>query len=478
MQTNEPKVFISYSWSSSHHQEMVKYWADRLIADGIEVIIDIYDLNEGDNKYAFMESMITDETVTHVLVVCDSEYAKKANTKVAGVGTESQIISSEVYKKVKQSKFIPILCEFREEDAEPIAPVFMDARIGINFSTPEAVNENWEQLIRLLYGKPLHVKPKKGKVPAYIMSDKPLPTSDVSAKYESFKQALLQDKKGLVLYRKDFIDSCLSYADGLRVRERPEVEVLGERVLEDCSKLKAVRNHLCDWILLEGNITPESAFSDSILEVLERLLELKSRPKEITSWNESWFEAHSVFVYETFLYIVAALIKTNSYKVLHEIFTSHYLIPETDRYGDQSFMSFEGFYGYSEALQDVLKPGHQLYAPAAELMTMQADREDLKFQDVMQAEALTLMMSCLKGCRWYPATLHYKSYGSKFPLFIRATQHKHFQKLAVVTGVSTGKALADSVMGNLSKMGLISSGRFFNTDFYEIMNLDKLDSIK
>lgn len=66
----EPKIFISYSWSNSHHQEMVKYWADRLIADGIDVILDIYDLNEGDNKYAFMESMVTDNSVTHVLVVC------------------------------------------------------------------------------------------------------------------------------------------------------------------------------------------------------------------------------------------------------------------------------------------------------------------------------------------------------------------------------------------------------------------------
>jgi hypothetical protein len=102
---NEPKVFISYSWSSSHHQEMVKYWADRLIADGIDVIIDIYDLNEGDNKYTFMESMVTDSSVTHVLVICDAKYAEKADSRTAGVGTESQIISSEVYKKGRVNSY-------------------------------------------------------------------------------------------------------------------------------------------------------------------------------------------------------------------------------------------------------------------------------------------------------------------------------------------------------------------------------------
>ena len=43
----EPKVFISYSWSDQQHQELVKHWADRLIADGIDVVLDIYDLKEG-----------------------------------------------------------------------------------------------------------------------------------------------------------------------------------------------------------------------------------------------------------------------------------------------------------------------------------------------------------------------------------------------------------------------------------------------
>lgn len=88
----------------------------------------------------------------------------------------------------------------------------------INFSSSEAKNENWEQLIRLLYGKPQHIKPKKGKAPAFITSDTPAPTSEVFAKYNSLKQALLQDKKGLNHYRRDFIDSCISYADDLRVR--------------------------------------------------------------------------------------------------------------------------------------------------------------------------------------------------------------------------------------------------------------------
>ena len=228
----EPKVFISYSWSSQTHQELIKQWAERLIADGIEVILDLYDLKEGHDKYAFMERMVTDPSVTHVLVICDKKYTEKADTRKAGVGTESQIISSEVYGKVKQSKFIPIISEINSDD-KPYLPIFLKTRMWINFSSPEAENENWEQLVRLLYGKPQHVKPKKGKAPTYITSDTPVPTSEASAKFNTLKQAILKDKKGISLYRRHFIDTCINYADELRVRERPQVESIGEKVLED-----------------------------------------------------------------------------------------------------------------------------------------------------------------------------------------------------------------------------------------------------
>lgn len=475
-----PKVFISYSWSDQQHQELVKHWADRLIADGIDVVLDIYDLKEGDDKYAFMEIMVTDPLVTHVLVICDKKYAEKANARKAGVGTESQIISSEVYEKVKQSKFIPIVCAFGT-DNEPTLPAFMKSRIWINFSSSEAENENWEQLIRLLYGKPQHVRPKKGKAPTYITSDTPVPTSEAFAKFNSLKQAILQDKKGLSHYRRDFIESCISYADDLRVRERPLVDSIGEKILEDTNKLQAIRDHLCDWVLFESEISEELTFSEALIDVLEKLRELKSRPPEINSWNDSWFEAHSVFVYETFLYIVAALIKTGAYKTLHEIFTSHYLLPTSDRYGQSHFVKFDCFYGHSETLQAVLAPeGKRLYSPAAELIKRHADREDLPFQDIMQAELLTLLMAFITPeTDWYPQTLHYSSHGNGFPFFIRAAQHKYFEKLSIITGLDDADELREKVKTGHETHRVSQWHDFrFGGNFWSSMNLDNLNTLK
>ena len=57
--------------------------------DGIDVVIDVWDLRPGNDNYAFMERMVTDKSVTRVLIFSDSDYATKADARTGGVGTES-----------------------------------------------------------------------------------------------------------------------------------------------------------------------------------------------------------------------------------------------------------------------------------------------------------------------------------------------------------------------------------------------------
>ena len=260
------------------------------------------------------------------------------------------------------------------------------------------------------------------------------------------------------------------------------MESIGEKVLEDASRLKLVRDPLVDWVLLEGESTPEDEFSEILIQFLENLRELKSRPAEITSWNESWFEAHSVFVYEVFLYFMAALLKTKSYRVLHKIYTAHYLLPETERYGDNQFERFSSFYGYSETLQSVLAPeGQRLYAPAAELLKRHADRQDLPFSEIIQAELLTLLMSFITpDTYWYPQTLRYSSYGARYPFFVRAAQHEHFMKLAIVTGIEDANVLRSKMREGSETWGAGSwqrSGIIGMSSYSSLMSADKWDTL-
>ena len=98
----------------------------------------------------------------------------------------------------------------------------------------------------------------------------------------------------------------------------------------------------------------------------------------------------------------------------------------------------------------------------------------------MEAELLVLLMAFIsKEVRWYPQTLHYMSQ-SEFPFFIRATQHKHFLRLAIITGIIDADALRDAVKAGQQRLQVNMWHDFvmLYNSFWNCMNMDKLDSIK
>ena len=164
MNATIPKVFISYSWSSS---DRVVELAERLMNDGVDVVLDKWELKEGQDKYVFMERCVIDDTITKVLMVCDKNYAEKANNREGGVGDETMVISPNVYEKANETKFIPIILE-RDEDGDVYVPAYLKSRIYVDLSNDEVFEENYESLLRNLHSKPENRKPALGNMPEYL----------------------------------------------------------------------------------------------------------------------------------------------------------------------------------------------------------------------------------------------------------------------------------------------------------------------
>lgn len=118
--------------------------------------------------------------VTKVLVICDKKYADKADKRAGGVGTESQIMSAEIYNKTDQTKFVAIVPEV-DENGEPYLPRFFTSRVYI-LMTEALYGSNFEQLLRWLYDKPLYVKPAVGKMPVFLKEDQPIDLARSRAK--------------------------------------------------------------------------------------------------------------------------------------------------------------------------------------------------------------------------------------------------------------------------------------------------------
>jgi len=155
-----PKVFISYSHDNPDHKKWVAELAIKLVENGIDTILDQWDLSPGDDLAAFMERGVTD--VDRVLVICSSNYVSKANAGVGGVGYEKMIVNVELVNNLGTNKFIPII---RENADDQKTPKFLGARLYIDFTDDENFDSAFEELLRELHSEPVLKKPSIGKNP-------------------------------------------------------------------------------------------------------------------------------------------------------------------------------------------------------------------------------------------------------------------------------------------------------------------------
>ena len=84
-----PKIFISYSWTSPGHQDWVISLAERLVSDGVDVVIDKWHLKEGQDKFDFMETMVKSQEIFRVLIILDKKYSEKAEQRTGGIAKPS-----------------------------------------------------------------------------------------------------------------------------------------------------------------------------------------------------------------------------------------------------------------------------------------------------------------------------------------------------------------------------------------------------
>ena len=168
-----PKVFISYSWHPEENKIRVEQLARRLMSDGVDVTLDVWSLKDGQDKYVFMEKMVTDSDINKVLIICNRDYAEKADCRKGGVGTESTIMSDEIYSKADQTKFLPVVFE-KDNDGMIYKPHFLKSRIHIDMSSDDCYEMGYDQLLRDIFDKPLIKKPALGSMPAYLDTDEPV----------------------------------------------------------------------------------------------------------------------------------------------------------------------------------------------------------------------------------------------------------------------------------------------------------------
>lgn len=159
-----PKVFISYSWDDEPHKEWVKRLADDLIDNGVDVILDQYEVQAGANISYFMEKSLVESE--KVLIIFTENYQAKATKRKGGVGVEYSILNTEVCQNITNNKkYIPIL---RSGTTQTSIPPFMRQFISIYMQDDSKYEEQIKEIIHCVFEKPLIPKPSIGKKPNYL----------------------------------------------------------------------------------------------------------------------------------------------------------------------------------------------------------------------------------------------------------------------------------------------------------------------
>lgn len=464
---SNPKLFISYSWSSPDHEQKVVKLAEELTESGIHVILDKWDLKEGHDAVAFMEKMVTEPEIQKVVIVSDKLYAERADGRSGGVGTETQIISREVYENQQQNKFVAVITE-RDEQGKPYLPVYYKSRIYIDLSDEILYADNFEKLLRWVYDKPLFVRPELGTKPAFLNDTESITMATTAAARRTLS-ALKEHKP----FAPGALDEYLTlFGEKLELfRIVTEGDDFDDQIVASIEQFAPYRNEIVSIFTAVIQYSPTEEYITKIHRFFEKQIPYMYRPENVMQYRAVDFDNFKFILNELFLYFVALLIKNERFSELDAFLkTRYYTGKNTETPSEGSSTGYEVFRQYLESLEyrnRRLKTNR--LSLHADMLHDRATGTGIDFRYVMQADFIlyirTLLDEKADYFGWYPTTLLYATHSHHaFEVFARASSTLYFDKMKCVLGIDSPEQL--QLLVEAYKQGKIDAPRWQHQSLY------------
>jgi TIR domain len=423
--TINPKAFISYSWSSQEHQRWVLDLATQLRENGVDVTIDKWDLKEGHDAIQFMEKMVTDPEIKKVIMVLDRTYAEKADGRKGGVGTETQIISPEIYAKADQNKFVGVASEIGE-DGRPFLPTFYKSRIYIDLSNSDIYAANFDQLLRWIYDKPAHPKPPLGKQPEFLNDNAiQLPTrSRANRAMDLLKSGSLVASAAVEEYFSVFAEGLEAFRISPDKFDRQKFD---EPIVQSIDAFLPYRDECLSVIAAIARYSTSS--EDRLLHrFFEKMIPYMFRPKDLMQYNEWYFDNFAFVIHELFLYTVGLLLKHERFELVLQLMSNGYYVGDATDNPNEPMKKFSIIRQHLDSLKfrnQRLKLNR--LSVRADMLEKRSHTSGLRSVDLMQADFVLFFFDAItaykeeRGRRWWPETLvFYREYAPPFEIFARS----------------------------------------------------------
>lgn len=455
MSHTPPKLFVSYSWTNPDHENWVIQLATDLRDSGVDVILDKWDLREGHDSISFMEKMVNDKEVTKVILICDKAYSDKANGRTGGVGVEAQIISPEVYAKADQEKFVAIVKE-RDDSGAAYLPTYYKSRIYIDLSDSSRNVQNFEQLLRWAFGKPLHVKPQLGAMPRYLTGENSvtLGTGTLARRAVDAVRNAQPHSRGAI---SEYLETFVKNLERFRMPQ-----VAGERDDQFIENIECFTTHRNEMIEVFFTLAQYQYDEQSMLLVhrfFEGLLPYLDRQENMNAWNEMDFDNFRFLIHELFLYAIAIFLKYERFEFVGELLSKQFYFSLTDRCVPNGMVSFRNLW-QPVRLLEIRNRRMKLsrLSLQADILRDRSSETGIEFRQVMQADFVLFIRSAFErlhenNCwiEWYPLTLVYAGrQSSATELFVRAKSKAYFARVCKLLGIG-GKPELDNLIDAFSK---------------------------
>jgi hypothetical protein len=312
-----PKIFISYAWTDEDYTKKVTEFVNRLLGDGIEVIFDKFDMKPGNEMTDFMEKSVKDPSVTSVLLLLNPHYKEKADCRTGGVGTETQIISPEVYNNVENTKFIPVIFDKNNKELVDCLPIFLKSRYSIDLTDPATKEEHYIFLIRTLFGVATERKAPLGSEPAWVEKSDAISSQVIE---------LISNVKGSINEEQAKENGIIGFESILMILKKVDLsglssDISSDKKIEIFKRLIPVRNTYLDFL---ASISYQNGIDDSIVDFFESVDEYAaSLPSDSLSKN-----AIHAFMHECVIYTIGLLFKRHHYLEISSVIFRPYFSHE------------------------------------------------------------------------------------------------------------------------------------------------------
>lgn len=438
------KVFISYSWTNDYHEQWVLELAERLRENGVDIILDKWDLKDGQNVYAFMEQIIKSGDLDNVLVICDKGYTEKADSYKGGAGIEIQIITPEIYNDVQQEKFIPILAE-RLEDGTPCIPKLFARSKYIDMSNERSYEKGFEQLLRNFYEQPEHRKPELGEPPSWLFEEE---ASHKKTRYANnqMSKAINQNLR-MSQSATNFIGALLSHLEEHVITEIPKDKDIDELVFNSIENMKNLRDDYIEFLMNYCKVRDQFDI-DIISDMLEEMYQLTKHRSNMTMSYSNQFDNLKFFIHEVFIYTVLVLMRNNMYEEVGYLTSKDYFLKgETEtRYTEMKFVEFRQ---YLRSLEEQYKKrvNSTKLSFVAEMLTHRVDSNLFTKNEFAQCDILLYYLSRVNAndtdFGWFPVTY---IYGRKESMKVlqKLKSKRHYEKVKGMFNVVDIEELKDA----------------------------------